>query len=75
MFPHELPSRIRKDIATQADANKDGYVCKQDLKQLLKNLNGELPGYAIMNLIEMGDNEGKGKISVENFKKLVLGRI
>ena len=51
------------------DANKDGVVTKDELKQLLKGLGEEVTDEVVDEMIKIADENGDGKIQFEEFVK------
>eukprot|EP00638_Chattonella_subsalsa_P010274 CAMPEP_0117741986 /NCGR_PEP_ID=MMETSP0947-20121206/5264_1 /TAXON_ID=44440 /ORGANISM="Chattonella subsalsa, Strain CCMP2191" /LENGTH=128 /DNA_ID=CAMNT_0005558397 /DNA_START=110 /DNA_END=496 /DNA_ORIENTATION=- len=70
-FPHEFPRRVREQIVKDTDLDKDGYIDREELRQLLKNIGAELRPTDLSALIDLGDIDGTGKIRADKFLKLL----
>ena len=51
------------------DANKDGVVTKEELRQLLKGLGEEVTDEVVDEMINIADENGDGKVQFEEFCK------
>ena len=51
------------------DANKDGQVTKDELKQLLSGLGEEVTDEVVNEMIQIADTDGDGKVNFEEFCK------
>ena len=49
------------------DANKDGVVTKEELKNLLKGLGEDVTDEVVDEMIKIADDNGDGKIQFEEF--------
>ena len=51
------------------DANKDGYVTKEELKSLLGSLGEEVTDEIVDEMIKIADENGDGKVDFKEFIK------
>ena len=51
------------------DTNKDGYVTKDELKNLLKGLGEEVTDDVVEEMINIADENGDGKVEFKEFVK------
>ena len=49
------------------DANKDGFVTKDELKNLLKGLGEDVTDEVVDEMISIADTNGDGKVEFEEF--------
>ena len=53
------------------DANKDGFISKEELKGLLKDLGDEINDDIITEMMTMADTDKDGKVDFNEFCKAV----
>jgi calmodulin len=65
LTPNQI-DRLRKAFDVM-DTNKDGFVTKDELKTLLKELDEEVTDETVENIIAVADTNGDEKIDFEEF--------
>ena len=53
------------------DRNSDGFITAEELKHILSNLGEKLTDEELKDMIREADLDGDGRVSLEEFKKLV----
>ena len=60
-----------KQAFSHLDANKDGFISKEELKGLLGQLGDEVPEEVVNEMMTMADTDNDGKVNFEEFCKAV----
>eukprot|EP00638_Chattonella_subsalsa_P014250 CAMPEP_0117791836 /NCGR_PEP_ID=MMETSP0948-20121206/9088_1 /TAXON_ID=44440 /ORGANISM="Chattonella subsalsa, Strain CCMP2191" /LENGTH=130 /DNA_ID=CAMNT_0005621953 /DNA_START=172 /DNA_END=564 /DNA_ORIENTATION=+ len=68
---HVFPARLKRELLDAADYNHDGYVDRNGLRKVLKNMDAELSAVEISYIIDACDIDGCGKIRNDKFLELL----
>jgi len=70
---HENPEQEMWDAFCKIDADKSGYIDRDELKQLMISLGQKMTEDQIDAMVEEVDTNGDGKISYSEFVSMMSG--
>ncbi|KAG8062372.1 hypothetical protein GUJ93_ZPchr0003g16838 [Zizania palustris] len=78
VMAHKMPDAVSENAVREAfnliDKDKNGYICADELRQVMGNLGEKLTDQEVADMIKEADLDGDGLISYEDFVKLMMSK-
>ncbi|KAF9096732.1 hypothetical protein BGX29_010760 [Mortierella sp. GBA35] len=63
----EIPSEVFEHLFTLYDRNKDGYITRDELRQIISTFSGDVKDKTVDDLLAKHDLNKSGHLNVEEF--------